>query len=215
MMRKLSEREKRALKIGAACAVAILALMIGTKWFERWRGTRSSIAAIRAKLKSISVDEAQQAGLFSIVPTFEMPKAEEDQELLFRDKLNEQLKKVGIRSDPLQTLLATERQGSYKLIRLKCTAKCQFTQVLDLLAELRQNPYLVGIEEMRIRVGTSTRSEPGQRPTGQRPGGQSSAGQSPEGQSPGGQSPEGQSPAGPRQQRQEIDLNLTVSTFAK
>jgi hypothetical protein len=210
MIRKLSEREKRSLKIGAACAAAILALMIGTKWLEHWRGTKKSLNAIRAKLKSISVDEAQQAGLFSIVPVFEMPKAEEEQELLFRDKLNEQLKKVGIRSEPLQTLLGIERQGAHKLIKLKCTAKCQFTQVLDLLAELRQNPYLVGIEEIRIRVGTSTRPETGQRSTGQRPGGQILAGQS-----PGGQSSEGQSPAGPRQQRQEVDVNLTISTFAK
>jgi hypothetical protein len=34
---------------------------------------------------------------------------------------------------------------------LKCSAKCRLTQVLDLLAGLNENPYLVGIEELRLR----------------------------------------------------------------
>ncbi len=205
MIKKLGEREKRVLMIGAACAAAILVVALGTKWFEHWGKTRKELAATRAKLKRISVDEAKQAGLLAIVPVFEMPKGEQDQELLFRDKLNEQLKKVGITSEPLQALPSTQGQGGYKLLRLKCNAKCRFTQVLDLLAELKQNPYLVGIEEMRIKVATTTRQQPGQRPEGQSPDGQRS-----EAQRPAGQRPEVQ-----QRQRQEVDLNLTLSTFAK
>jgi hypothetical protein len=186
MIKKLGEREKRTLKIGAAAVVAILVIMFGTRWLDHWSEMRNSLASMRAKLKRISLDEAQQANLLSIVPKFEMPQAEEKQELLFRDKLNEQLKKVGIRSEPLQALPSKERQGGYKLLRLKCSAKCQFGQVLDLLAELKNNPYLVSIEEIRIKGGTSAR---------QQQGGARSDGQ--------------------RQQRQEVELNLTVSTFAK
>jgi hypothetical protein len=222
MIEKLGKRERRALMIGAACAAAILMVALGTKWFEDWGKTRKELAETRAKLKRISVDEAKQAGLFSIVPVFEMPKAEQDQELLFRDKLNEQLKKVGIRSEPLQALPmqalpSTQGQADYKLLRLKCSAKCQFMQVLDLLAELKQNPYLVGIEEMRIKVATTTRQQPGQRPEGQSPDAQRSEAQGPGRQRPGGQRPEGQSPDGQRPggQRQEVELNLTVSTYAK
>jgi len=200
MIEKLGQREKRALIIGAICAAGILAVALGTDWLDHWRATRESLAEMRAKLELISMDAAKQAGLFSIVPAFEMPRAEQEQELLFRDKLDEQLKKVGIRSEPLQVLPATSRLAGYKLLRVKCIAKCRFGQVLDLLAVLKENPYLVGVEEMRIQGGIGTRPEPGQRPEGQRPGGQP----------PGGQRPEGQP-----QQREEVELNLTVSAFAK
>jgi hypothetical protein len=161
--------------VGAAGAIAIVLIVFGTRWLERWGKTRESLASIRAKLELVNADEAKQAGVLSIVPVFEMPKAEAEQELLFRDKLNEQLKKAGIRSEPLQVLPSPSRQSQYKLLRLKCNAKCRFGQVLDLLAALRENPYLAGIEEMRVQCDTKQ-------------------------------------PAG---QRQEVELNLTVSTFVK
>ena len=152
IMRKLNQREKRTLKIGAVCAVAILVFLFASKWLGHWGEVRKSLAELEAKLEVIDVKEAKQAGLMSIVPVFEMPEEEETQKFLFRDKLDEQLKKVGIKSEPL-TELATRksRQAGYRLLRLKCSAKCRFTQVLDLLANLKENPYLVGIEEMRIK----------------------------------------------------------------
>ncbi|MCJ7675367.1 MAG: GspMb/PilO family protein [Sedimentisphaerales bacterium] len=175
MIEKLSQKQKRILMVGAAGAIAIVLIVFGTRWLERWGKTRESLASIRAKLELVNADEAKQAGVLSIVPVFEMPKAEAEQELLFRDKLNEQLKKAGIRSEPLQVLPSPSRQSQYKLLRLKCNAKCRFGQVLDLLAALRENPYLAGIEEMRVQCDTKQ-------------------------------------PAG---QRQEVELNLTVSTFVK
>jgi hypothetical protein len=106
------------------------------------------------------MDEAQQAGLMSIVPTFEMPRSEEKQKFLFRDKFNEQLKKAGIKSEPLQIPpVGRSRQAGYKLLRLKSTGKAKFGQVLDLLAKLKENPYLVGIEEMRIQCDPKKRQE--------------------------------------------------------
>jgi len=175
MIEKLSQKQKRILMVGAAGAIAIVLIVFGTRWFERWGKTRESLASIRAKLELVNTDEAKQAGILSIVPVFEMPKAEAEQELLFRDKLNEQLKKAGIKSEPLQVLPSPSRRSQYKLLRLKCNAKCRFGQVLDLLAVLKENPYLAGIEEMRVQCDTKQ-------------------------------------PAG---QRQEVELNLTVSTFVK
>jgi len=176
MIEKLSQKQKRILMVGAAGAIAIVLIVFGTRWLDRWGRTRESLASIRAKLELVNADEAKQAGISSIVPVFEMPKAEAEQELLFRDKLNEQLKKAGIRSEPLQVLPSpSSRQSQYKLLRLKCIAKCRFGQVLDLLAMLKDNPYLAGIEEMRVQCDTKQ-------------------------------------PAG---QRQEVEFNLTVSTFVK
>jgi len=110
--------------------------------------------------------------LLSIVPAFEMPEKEETQRFLFRDKLNEQLKKAGIQNQPLQVAsIGRSGQAGYRLLRLKCSAKCRFTQVLDLLASLKENPYLVGVEELRIKCDSK--------------------------------------------KPQEVDLDLTVSTFVK
>lgn len=172
IMRKLNQREKLMVKILAVCAVGILTFWIGSKWLGHWGEVKKSLADLEAKLKVIDVKEAKQAGLMSIVPVFEMPEEEDKQKFLFRDKLDEQLKKVGIKSEPLTELaIRKSRQAGYRLLRFKCTAKCRFTQVLDLLANLKENPYLVGIEEMRIECD----------------------------------------PKKP----QEVELNLTVSTFVK
>ena len=171
-MNKLSKRDIRALKIGAVCVVAILVFLFATWWRKRWARVKEEGAEVRAQLEAISVDKTKQAGLMSIVPVFEMPVIEEEQKFLFRNKLDEQLKKAGIGSKPLQILSTGKSpQAGYKLLRLKYSGKCKFGQVLDLLARLNENPYLVGIEEMRIRCD--------------------------------------------QKKRQEIELDLTVSTFVK
>jgi len=151
-MEKLSKKDIRALKIGAVGVVAIVVLVFGSKWIDRWSEARASLDRVKAKLELINVDEAKQAGLSSIVPVFEMPQKEETQTFLFRNKLNEQLKRAKINSEPLQILPGGKSpRAGYRLLRVKCTAKCRFTQVLDLLAGLNENPYLVGIEELRMR----------------------------------------------------------------
>jgi hypothetical protein len=172
MMTKLGERDIRALKIGAVCVVAILVFLFASWWRDRWVKVREEGAKVTTQLEAISVDKTRQAGLMSIVPVFEMPVIEEKQKFLFRDKLREQLKKAGIKNKPLQVLSTVKSPlAGYKLLRLKCSAKCKFTQVLDLLTRLNDNPYLVGIEEMRIQCDPK--------------------------------------------KRQEVDLDLTVSTFVK
>jgi len=152
MIQKLSEKDIRVLKIGGVCVAAILVLVLASRWFDHWSEAKASLAQVKAQLELIDVDKAKQAGLLSIVPVFEMPQKEETQKFLFRNKLNEQLKKGGINSKPLQVLPGGKSpQAGYQLLRLKCNARCRFAQVLDLLAGLNENPYLVGIEEFKIR----------------------------------------------------------------
>jgi len=151
-MQKLSAKDIRALKIGAVCAGAIVLFLLGNKWLEHWTQVRSSISVVQTKLEAIDLEKARQAGLTSVVPAFEMPEKEETQKFLFRNALNEQLKKAGIKSEPLRVLTTGKSSlGGHKLLRVQCTAKCRFTQLLDLLAKLNENPYLVGVEELRIR----------------------------------------------------------------
>ena len=171
MIEKLSQRDIRILKIGAVCAAAILVFVFASELLGRWAEARTSLAEVKNKLELIDVDKNKRDGLLSIVPVFEMPEKEETQRFLFRDKLNEQLKKAGIKNQPLQVAsIGKSGQAGYRLLRLKCSAKCRFTQVLDLLADL-DNPYLVGVEELRIRID--------------------------------------------KKKPQEVDMDLTVSTFIK
>jgi len=152
MIEKLSQKDIRTLKMGAVGVAAIFVLVFALKWYDRWAEARDSLDELNNKLELIDVDKAKQAGLMSIVPVFEMPQEEETQKFLFRDKLNEQLKKAGIKSEPLQVVsVGKSRLTGYRLLRLKCSSKCKFTQVLDLLANLKENPYLVGVEELRIK----------------------------------------------------------------
>jgi hypothetical protein len=96
----------------------------------------------------------------SIVPVFEIPKDEEKQKFLFRDKLDEQIKMARIKSKPLQILPAGKPvYKEYKMLRVKSDAKCRFTQMLDLLANLKENPYLVGIEEIKIKRDAKNKQE--------------------------------------------------------
>lgn len=159
-MRRLNQKEKRTLKFGVVCAIAIVGFAFATQWLGHWKKVRDSRAGIENKLETIDISGAKRAGLMSIVPVFEMPEKEEKQKFLFRDKFNEQLRSARIKSDPLQVLSAIESGvAGYKLLRLKCSAKCRFGQVLDLLAGLKENPYLVGIEEFKIECDQKKRQD--------------------------------------------------------
>lgn len=140
----------RTLKIGAVCVAAIVVFVFAADGLDYWAKARESLTELEDNLDFIDVDKTKRAGLMRIVPVFEMPEKQEVQKSLLRDKLTEQLK--GINSQPLKVMsIGKSRQLGYKLLRLKCSGKCRFTQVLDLLAKLKENPYLVGVEELRIR----------------------------------------------------------------
>jgi len=180
MARKLNQREKRTLLFGAIVAVAIPVFAYGMKCCDHWRGIRVSLAKSEQRLNDIVVDESKQAGLLSIVPILEPPEAEETQKFLFRDKLHEQLKKAGIKNEPLSFLPARRTTKvpagvPNKVLRIKCKGKCKFTQLLDFLAVLQENPYLLSVEELSIECDTKK----------------------------------------PPEQRQDIEIELTVSTFVK
>lgn len=164
------------LQIGAIATVVIPALSFGATWVDSWRTVRASLKSEQAKLKGLETDQARQAGLLAIVPVCEAPQPEEMQKFLFREKLHEQLKKAGINTQPLQILASRKmKNGPYEVLKIQCKGKCRFEQLLDLLASLKENPYLVGVEELRIQCDTKQ----------------------------------------PPEKRQEVEVDLTVSTFVK
>lgn len=158
---ELSQRDKRALKVGVIGAAAILAFTFGTTCVGHWSGVRESIAKKKATLKSIHVDKVEQEHLMSMVPVFETPQDEEKQKFLFREKFHEQLKKVGFKGEPIRVLRAKKTQAGtgYRLLGLQTRGKCNFEQMLDLFTNLNENPYLVGIEELMMECDPKKRRE--------------------------------------------------------
>lgn len=157
MARKLNERERRLLLVGAVTAAAILVLAYGTKGLDHWNKSRQALAAAKQKLSEVETDKAKLAGLISLVPVFEKPEPEEKQKSLFREKLYEQMKKAGINPEPPQPILGKKMNIAgtpYRVLKVKCKAKCKFDQLLDFLASLKENPYCVGVEELQIRCDT-------------------------------------------------------------
>jgi hypothetical protein len=157
MARKLNERERRLLLVGVAAAAAILLFAYGTKGLDRWNKSRDALAVAKQKLGEVETDKAKLAGLLALVPVFEKPEPEEKQKSLFREKLYEQMKKAGINSEPPQPILGKKMNiggTPYRVLKVKCKAKCKFDQLLDFLATLKENPYCVGVEELQIRCDT-------------------------------------------------------------
>ena len=157
MTRKLNERERRILLIGVVAVAAIAIFGYGTRGLDRWNRNRASLTAAKKKLGEVETDKAKLAGLIALVPAFETPQAEEKQTTLFREKLLEQLKKAGINPEPPQPLPGKKMMvagASYRVVKIKCKAKCKLDQMLDFLANLKENPYCVGVEELQIRCDT-------------------------------------------------------------
>ncbi|MHC4759334.1 MAG: hypothetical protein ACYTE8_11820 [Planctomycetota bacterium] len=162
MRNKLGPRDIRAIKLGALGVVAVVAFVFGSKWFDHWSKVRTELNARKKLLAKVNLSQAKREGLWKIVPNFEMPAEQEEQKYLFREKLFEQLQKAGVKSGPLQFSKSTRasRKAGRKSLRLECRkAKCKFGQTLDLLATLKENPYLAGIEEFKISCDPKKRQE--------------------------------------------------------
>jgi hypothetical protein len=145
------------LLIGVVALTAVAVFTYGTKGMDRWGKSRASLAAAKKKLAEVETDKAKLAGLLALVPVFETPESVEKQTSLFREKLLEQLKKAGINPEPPVPLAGKKINiagVNYQVLKIKCRAKCRFDKLLDFLAGLKENPYVVGVEELQVRCDT-------------------------------------------------------------
>ncbi len=170
MFERMSQRDKRALTFGIVAVAVILAYMSVGPWLKDWQDIRANLEAGRKRLKVIAPaadDETAKADWEKLalrVPVFEMPLRETKQVPLFRDKFSDQLKRAGIKVKTLQPVGGKSARPipgtqKVKLLKFQCRGKCSLNQVLDLLAGLNSNPYLVGIEELNIKCGQKDRRQ--------------------------------------------------------
>jgi hypothetical protein len=155
---KMNEKDKKTLKLGGLGIVGIIILLAVLKGYDRWNQARESFATLVDQVNLLDVKDAQREGMLKIVPVFEMPVAAAEQRDLFRKKLNEQLGNIGISTGPFQEITSGGKPlvAGYQLLRLKGSGTCNFNQVLNLLAVMKENPYLVGIEELRVTVQSNS-----------------------------------------------------------
>ncbi len=155
MLEKLNPKDVHVLKLGAVGIAAIIVLLFLLDFKERWTKVKESFDAMNnrlATLAAIDMTEAKYAGLMNTVPIFEMPEEKEKQKFLFQDSLNTQFKKANINSQPWQEIVGKSTLlTDHKVIRLKTSGKCNVTQLFDLFVNLKENPYLISIEELTVK----------------------------------------------------------------
>ena len=152
MLEKLSEKDVKTLKMGGIGVVAILIITVGLSGLEYWTKARESYKALNQQLKDLDTDKRKQSGLLSIVPVLEMPVDKETQKVLLREEMVQQFDDARITGQPwLEVSGKTSPLPQYKLLGLKSSGSCRLSQMFTLLANLKENPYLVAIEELRIK----------------------------------------------------------------
>ncbi len=150
MIKKLNQRDVRALRYGIA-GIAIFAIFyLALSGLARWKEIRSNIEISKGQLQTLATakpgDQIRQ-----IMSVLKIPQNEETQRNLFRTEFNSQLSRSGIRAQPIKVTTAEKSpKAGYKTLYLECKARGSFDQVLDFLANVNRNPYLVGIEKLVI-----------------------------------------------------------------
>lgn len=155
MLEKLNPKDIRALKLGAVGIVVIIGLILFWNLNEHWAKANESYQARISELDvldALDMTKAKYARLKSTVPVFEMPLERDKQKFRFQDSLNEQFKKANVKSQPWEeTGCKGKILTGYDVLTLKTSGKCNVTQLFDLLVRLKENPYLMGIEELSIK----------------------------------------------------------------
>jgi hypothetical protein len=225
MKMNISPKDKKTLQFGMIAGVCVIVVFAALKGMGAWQEANEKYNTLQGKIDTLaqSNDPVKVRDLLSKVPDFNMPVVKDTQRFRFRDSIDAQINGVGINAGPLQEQTSGKVIASgYELLRWKSNGTCTFKQLLDLLADLKENPYLVGVEELRIKITTPSAQQRNNGPAARggsglgsitSRGGSSSGSGAAAGR--GGPSSAGQS--GPRggQTTRQVDYELTVSTLAK
>ena len=166
MMKPLTQRDKRTLKLTVAAAVLIVGYFMAAEpaltSYTTLRSERDQLQRQLTRLTGVQggIGAIRFKEIMDRVPVFEMPEAAAEQGVLFRDELTRQLQRAGIQARTLQLRdNRGKRQDGYAFLTVDCQGRCSYEQMLRLLGDLKQNPYYVGIEKFSLRVDTRNRNE--------------------------------------------------------
>ena len=85
----------------------------------------------------------------------EMPQSLYQQRLAFEQKVNEQVKKAGIKIKKLRYSSKGKKNATFNgtVLPLECQGTANLDQVLNLLVGLNENPYLLALEQFDLQCG--------------------------------------------------------------
>ena len=154
MFEKLNEKDKKTATMGGMAILAFLVLFIVYQGYNTRESKDREYRSIKSNLNILNMSESQYKSLLNAVPIFQMPADEEQQKTNFRNSLDLLFERLQITSDPWVTVVSSKLKPppGYGVLCLKTSTnrECRFQTILNLLAALKQNPYLAGIEEFKI-----------------------------------------------------------------
>jgi hypothetical protein len=163
---KLSNKDKKTIRVGGLLMAIILACGGLNILLEEYMETSKDLDAARARFGSVMPARdgslnLKQAGLYKIVPVFEIPEKEGIPGDKFRKQFMEDLKKAGVKFTVLnlQPMSNKRNVAGFRTRDLHCKGKCNFGQAMDLVASLYKNPLFVGIEEFKVECNPKKRTQ--------------------------------------------------------
>ena len=164
-MKPLAPRDKLKLKITVTAAVLIVGYFLALEpMLASYREMRSERDQLQRQLDRLT---SIQSGIGAIrfkelnerVPVYVMPAAAAEQGVLFRDELTSQLQQAGVQARTLQLRdNRGKREDGFAVLTVDVQGQCGYEQMLRLLADLKRNPYYVGVEKFSLRVDTRNRN---------------------------------------------------------
>lgn len=168
MLEKLNPKEKRTVLTSLTlCAVILVYFLLIEPLSKDWRTVRQQLRAAREKAALLQLDPKspqthQQKRLMELVPVLEMPKPSDRQGPLLQETFTSQLRKVGLISRRMQLVrgrpLRNDPPG-YVVLNLTAQGSGQYEQILNLLADLPQNPYCVGVQKCLLKPDQKERQK--------------------------------------------------------
>ncbi|MBP8604624.1 MAG: hypothetical protein KBI46_02110 [Phycisphaerae bacterium] len=165
MMKPLSAREKRAVGLVVLTAVLIAIWRVSVPAFEYYQRLTGQRHALRQKIDTLFLlaKPEQQLRLKTLseqVPVLEMPQPAAQQGILLRDELTRQLQRCGIQAKTLQLRESSGalRRDGFRVLLLDCQGRCSTQSLMQLIEQLKQNPYYVAVEKLSMKVDPKERS---------------------------------------------------------
>lgn len=155
MLEKLNEKDQKTLKMGGLAVLVLAVAFAGYQGYNYWTAQNKISKDLNRDFKTLNMSDSVHKKLISDVPVFQMPADDSTQKTVFRDSLNLLFEQMRISTDPWVDVAAGNSirpPAGYGALSLKTSTKgtVSFQNILYLLAALKENPYLVGIEELKI-----------------------------------------------------------------
>jgi len=155
MFENLNEKDKKTLTMGVVAVLGLVVMVLGYFGYSTWEQKKSEYDAKDKDIKTLNLTDSAYNNLLATVPIFQMPLDQETQKNNFRDSLSTLFDDLRISTELWVEVPANKAErlpvGYGKLcLKTSTSGNCSFQSILNLLAALKENPYLAGIEEFKI-----------------------------------------------------------------